>query len=99
MSKEVLAAISHTYDLASYSTAELLSLFNDWLAEMERLVADFIMTQKKADPDKIASHFNINSDSAIFIMSKLTRAGKITMQASGKGKRKDNIRLLKGTDS
>ena len=95
MSKEVIAAISHTYDLASYSTSELLSLFNEWLEEIERLVADFVITQKIVDPDKIANHFNISNDSAIFIISKLARAGIITMQATGKVKCKDNIWLLK----
>lgn len=93
MSKEVLAAISHTYELASYSTSELRSLFNDWLAEIERLVVVFVNQRKKADPDEIANHFNLNRDSAIFMISKLARAGKISMQASGKGK--DNIRHLK----
>ena len=93
MSKEVLAAISHTYELANYSTPELRSLFNDWLGEIERLVVDFVIRQKKADPDEIAAQFNLNRDSAIFIVSKLTREGKVTMQASGNGSSK--IRLIK----
>lgn len=93
MSKEVLAAISHTYELATYSTPELRSLFNDWLGEIERLVVDFIIHQKKADPDEIAARLNLNRDSAIFIVSKLTREGKVTMQASGNSGSK--IRLIK----
>ena len=93
MSKEVLAAISHTYDLANYSTPELRSLFNDWLGEIERLVVDFVCKQKKADPDEIAERFSLNRDSAIFIISKLTREGKVSMQASGNGSSK--LRLIK----
>ncbi len=93
MSKEVLTAISHTYELASYSTPELRNLFNDWLGEIERIIVDFVIQQKKADPDEIASHLNLERDSVIFIVSKLTREGKITMQASGNGSSK--IRLLK----
>ncbi len=92
MSKEVVAAISHTYELATYSTPELRSLFNDWLGEIERLAIEFILRQKKADPDEIAEQFNLNRDSAIFIVSKLTREGKVTMQASGNGISK--IRLV-----
>ena len=93
MSKEVLAAISHTHELASYSTPELRSLFNDWLGEIERLVVQYVNQQKKADPDEIAAHFNLKRDSVIFILGKLTCEGKITMQASGNGSSK--IRLLK----
>jgi len=93
MSKEVLAAISHTYELSTYSTPELRNLFNDWLGEIERLVVDFVISQKKADPDEIAARFNLNRDSAIFIVSKLTREGKVTMQASDNGSSK--IRLIK----
>ncbi len=93
MSKEVLAAISHTYELASYSTPELRSLFNDWLEEIERLVIAFVNDRNKADPDEIAVHFKLNRDSAIFILSKLALEGKIAMQATGNGSSK--IRLLR----
>ncbi len=93
MSKQVLAAISHTYELASYSTPELRSLFNDWLGEIERLVNTFVNERNKADPDEIAVHFKLKRESVIFILSKLAREGKITMQAFGNGGSK--IRLLK----
>jgi len=93
MSKQVLAAISHTYELASYSTPELRSLFNDWLGEIERLVNTFVNERNKTDPDEIAVHFKLKRESVIFILSKLAREGKITMQASGNGGSK--IRLLK----
>jgi hypothetical protein len=93
MSKEVLAAVSHTYDLSSYSTPELRSLFDDWLGEIERLVNTFVNERNNADPDEIAVHFKLKRESVIFILSKLAREGKITMQASGHGRGK--IRLLK----
>ena len=95
MSKEVIAAISHTYELASYSTSELRNLFDDWLSAIEQLVVDFVNRQKKADPDKIAAHLNLKRTSAIFVLSKLAREGKITMQASGNGERKSNITQLR----
>jgi hypothetical protein len=93
MSKEVLAAISHTYELASYSTPELRSLFDDWLGEIERLVGQYINDRRKADPQEIASRFKLRQDSVIFIMSKLAREGKITMQATATSSK---IKLLKG---
>jgi len=93
MSKEVLAAISHTYELASYSTSELRSLFNDWLEEIERLVVTFVNKRNKVDPDKIASHFKLKCNSVTFILSKLAREGKITMQATGNAT--SRIKLLR----
>ena len=95
MSKEVIAAISHTYELASYSTSELRSLFDDWLSAIEQLVVDFVNRQKKADPDEIAAHLNLQRTCVIFVLSKLAREGKITMQASGNGERKNNIKQLR----
>jgi len=85
MSKEVITAISHTYDLASYSTAELRSLFDDWLRAIEQLVINFVNQRKKADPDEIATHLNLQRTSVIFVLSKLAREGSIAMQASGNG--------------
>lgn len=80
-----MAAISYTYELASYSTPELRSLFDDWLGEIEHMVIDVVHTQKKADPDQIGARLNLQSNSVIFILSKLAREGKINMQASGNG--------------
>jgi len=80
-----MAAISYTYELASYSTPELRSLFDDWLGEIEHMVIDVVHTQKKADPDQIGARLNLQPNSVIFILSKLAREGKINMQASGNG--------------
>jgi len=87
MSKEVMAAISYTHELASasYSTPELRSLFHDWLSEIEDLVVDVVNRQKKADPEQIGARLNLQADSVLFILSKLAREGKITLQASGNG--------------
>ena len=80
VSKEVLTAISRTYALASYATPELKTLFNDWLLEIERLVTDFVREHRRVDPGEVARHFKLQRDSVIFILSKLTREGRISMQ-------------------
>jgi hypothetical protein len=82
MSKEVLAAISHTYELSSYATPELKNLFNDWLTEIERLITAFVNKKNRVDPDEVAREFKLKRDSVIFIISKLAREGRITMQAT-----------------
>lgn len=83
MSKEVISAISHSYELATYSTPELRGLFNDWLGEIEHEVLEFLKDRNSVNPDEVALHFRLKLESAIFILSKLAREGKISMQASG----------------
>jgi hypothetical protein len=88
MSKEVLAAISHTYELSSYAPAELKNLFDDWLTEIEHLITGFVNRKNRVDPDEVAREFTLKRDSVIFIISKLAREGKITMQATTTNKNK-----------
>ena len=83
MSKEVISAISHSYELATYSTPELRGLFNDWLSEIEEEVLKFVKEGNKVDYDEIAQHLRLKHESIIFILSKLAREGKVNMQASG----------------
>ena len=93
MSKEVLAAISNTYELSSYATPELKNLFNDWLTEIEQLITSFVNKKNRVDPDELAREFKLQRNSVIFIISKLAREGKITMQATTTDKSK--IKLLR----
>lgn len=92
MSKEVLAAISHSYELGSYATPELRSMFNDWLGEIELRVKDFVGRRSRVDPRELATHFKLTTESILFILGKLAREGKITMEA--KGKAEGNLRLF-----
>jgi transcription initiation factor IIE alpha subunit len=85
MSEEVLSAISHSYELATYSTPELRGLFNDWLSEIEQEVLEFLENKTEVDPNEVAEHFRLELESVIFILSKLAQEGKINMQASGTG--------------
>lgn len=82
MSKEVLSAVSQSFELATYSTPELRGLFNDWVGAIEREILDFIRDKGKVDPDEIAAHFRLERGSVIFMLGKLAREEKIKMQAS-----------------
>ncbi|MBI5641207.1 MAG: hypothetical protein HZA17_12365 [Nitrospirae bacterium] len=85
MSKEVLSVVSHSYELATYSTPELRGLFSDWLCEIEREITDFMKDRGTVDPDEIGTRFKLKRESVIFILGKLANEGKIRMQASGPG--------------
>lgn len=83
MSKEVLSAVSQSYELATYSTPELRGLFNEWLGAIEREILDYLKDRSTVDPADVADQVRITVESAIFILGKLAREGKIRMQASG----------------
>lgn len=82
MSKEVLSAVSQSYELATYSTPELRGLFNDWVQAIEDEIIDFLKDHEKVNPDEVAEHFRLTRESVIFVLGKLAREGKIKMQLS-----------------
>lgn len=85
MSKEVLSAVSQSYELATYSTPELRGLFNDWVFAIESEILEFLKGRGKVDPDEVAKHFKLTRESAIFILGKMAKEEKIKMQASETG--------------
>lgn len=91
MSKEVLTAINHSYELASYATPELRGLFNEWLGEIELRVIDFVGKRNRVDPRELASHFTLTTESILFVLGKLAREGKISMEAKGRARGKLHI--------
>ncbi len=95
MSKEVIAAINHSHDLASYATPELRGLFHDWLSEIEEMVAVYIQKYRRVDPSELAKHFKLQIKSVIFILGKLTEEGKIDMHVEN---HQPKIRLLRSND-
>ena len=84
MSKEVLSAINHTYELATYSTTELSGLFNDWLSEIEKEALVFLKDKTIVDPEMVAQHLRLEQESALFILNKLMREGRIDVQIKSK---------------
>jgi hypothetical protein len=84
MSKEVLSAISHSYELATYSTLELRNLFNDWLREIEKEALAFLKGKTIVDPEMIAQHLRLERESTIFILNKLVREGRVDVQVKGR---------------
>jgi hypothetical protein len=84
MSKEVLSAISYSYEIATYSTTELRGLFNEWLKEIEKEVLIFLNGKERIEPEEVAKYFKLERESAVFILNKLSREGSIDVRVSGK---------------
>ena len=81
MSKEVLSAVSQSYELATYSTPELRGPFNDWVQAIEGEIIGLLKDRGKVDSDEVAANFKLTKESAIFVLGKMEKEGKITMQA------------------
>jgi hypothetical protein len=71
MSREVLAALTPVYELATYSPPEIRGLFTDWMGEIEREIAAFVKSRGVADPDEIAAKFRLQRESVVSILGKL----------------------------
>jgi hypothetical protein len=74
MSREVLAALTPVYELATYSPPELRSLFTDWMGLIEREISGFVKTRGTADPDEIAARFRLQRSSVVSILERLGKA-------------------------
>jgi len=63
--------LGETHPLEGYGTEELRSLFEEWLALLEREVLAFAGSHDPASPEAVAEEFSLSTASASFILSKL----------------------------
>jgi hypothetical protein len=59
-------------------------LFNDWLGEIEKEVLAFLKDETAVDPESVARHLRLERESALFILNKLAREGRVGFQVNGK---------------
>ncbi len=67
--------------LGTYATAEVRTLFEDWVKGVEQAVLDLVKEAATTHPEEVAQHFDFSEESAIFFLSKLAREGKIRISA------------------
>ena len=83
MSREVLAALTPVYELATYSPPEIRGLFTDWMGEIEREIAAYVKDRGVADPDELAKRFRLRRDSVVSILGRLNGKSKSAAVAPG----------------
>jgi len=76
MSREVLAALTPVYELATYSPPEIRGLFSNWMGEIEREIGAFVKSRGVADPDEVAARFRLQRESVVTILGKLNGKSK-----------------------
>lgn len=81
MCRQMTQAVERASEMAAYATPELRDLFEDWLRQVEEEILAFVSEQGRVDALEIAERLKISEQSAVFLLSKLAREGKIHMSA------------------
>lgn len=79
MMEQMTASMRESDFTTSYGTAEMRTLFEEWLKNIEEETLSFIKEKGKVSPDDVASRLKISKESALFLIWKLAREGKLTI--------------------
>lgn len=77
MCRQMTGAIEQVGNMAAYATPELRGLFESWLTEVEQEAQKFIQESGPVSAENLAENIGISIESAIFIMARLAKSGKI----------------------
>lgn len=81
MCRQMTQSIERTSEMAAYATPELRGLFETWLEEVEQEAMKFIAEQGTVSAQTLADKLGISQESAIFIIARLAKTGKIEASA------------------
>jgi len=81
MCQKMMSSVGKSSEMAAYATPELRGLFEEWLAQMEDEILQFIRENGTADAQKTAEHFKLSKESAAYCLSRLAQKGRITIKA------------------
>jgi len=77
MCRRMMEGFGKVQEMAAYATPEMQALFEEWVQRMEASVLEFVKEKGTANPQDIAAHLEISAESAVFLVSKLVRKGKL----------------------
>jgi hypothetical protein len=80
MCKGMIGSITKSAEMATYATPELRALFEEWLGQIEAEIFEFLKDREAVAPENVAEHFKLSKESAVFLLSKLAREGKIKIR-------------------
>jgi predicted HTH transcriptional regulator len=80
MCHKMMSNISRSNELATYATPEIRGLFEEWIAQLDAEVLDFVKQTQSTNPEKLAEHLKLSKDSAIYLLSRLAQRGKVSME-------------------
>lgn len=78
MCKKMMSSINQSTELATYATPEIRGLFEEWVAQLDNEVLEFIKQAKSTNPDELAAYLKISRDSSVYLLSRLAQKGIIS---------------------
>lgn len=81
MCKQMTQSIERTGEMAAYATPELRGLFETWLEEVEQEAMKFVAEKDSVSAHALAEKLGISRESAIFIIARLAKSGKVEASA------------------
>ncbi len=84
MCRQMTQSIERATEMAAYATPELRGLFETWLEEVEQESTKFIEEQDTVSAQTLADKLGISLESAIFLIARLAKAGKVEVIARKK---------------
>jgi len=78
MCQRLVDRVAQSRQLMAVADPELLVLFEDWLDELENEVVLLAKEQGPLSPENLAHKLGLSERGATFLMSKLSREGKIS---------------------
>lgn len=81
MCRQMSQAVERTSEIAAYATPELRGLFDNWLEQVEEELLAFISETGRTSAVEVADKLKISVESAVFLLSKLAREWKLTVDA------------------
>ena len=81
MCRKMMSSIGKTSELAAFATPEVRGLFEEWAAQIEEEIFQFVQESKTTDADQIAARFKLSKNSANYFLTRLSQKGRISLKA------------------
>jgi hypothetical protein len=81
MCQKMMASIGKSSELATFATPEVRGLFEEWAAQIEAEILQYVKESATVEADQIAARFKLSKDSANYFLTRLSQQGKISLKA------------------
>lgn len=90
MGKTMMSAVARVSEMSFYATPEIRSMFEEWLANVEDEIFEFIHEEDEVNPENVAKHFKISKSAADFFLNHLAASGRIKAEFKEKAENKSD---------
>jgi len=81
MCRKMVASVGKSSELAAFATPEVRGLFEEWAAQIEAEVLQFVKESRTVEAEQVAARFKLSKDSASYFLTRLSQQGKISLKA------------------